>query len=62
MEIRKSDLESRFLDLHTLINFMEQFQNGVSGFKRFLEIMDEKPETDAEDAVELNARWRASTM
>ena len=39
--------------VNTLINFMEQFQNGVSGFKRFLEIMDEKPETDAEDAVEL---------
>ena len=25
---------------------MEQFQNGVSGFKRFCEIMDEEPETD----------------
>ena len=37
----------------TLINFMEQFQNGVSGFKRFLEIMDEKPEVDAPDAQEL---------
>ena len=39
--------------VNTLINFMEQFQNGVSGFKRFLEIMDEKPETDAEGAEEL---------
>ncbi|MBQ2876243.1 MAG: ABC transporter ATP-binding protein [Clostridia bacterium] len=37
----------------TLIGFMEQFQNGVSGFKRFCEIMDEPPETDAEDAVPL---------
>jgi len=37
----------------TLINFMEQYQNGVSGFKRFLEIMDEKPEQDAADAKEL---------
>ena len=37
----------------TLINFMEQFQNGVSGFKRFVEIMDEEPERDAEGAVEL---------
>ena len=37
----------------TLINFMEQFQNGVSGFRRFLEIMDEKPEVDAPDAQEL---------
>jgi len=39
--------------VNTLIGFMEQFQNGVSGFKRFVEIMDEKPETDAEDAREL---------
>jgi len=37
----------------TLISFMEQFQNGVSGFKRFVEIMDEKPETNAPDAEEL---------
>ena len=36
-----------------LIGFMEQFQNGVSGFSRFLEIMDEAPETDAPDAKEL---------
>ena len=37
----------------TLISFMEQFQNGVSGFKRFCEIMDEEPERDIEGAVEL---------
>ena len=37
----------------TLISFMEQFQNGVSGFKRFVEIMDETPECDAPDAVPL---------
>lgn len=37
----------------TLINFMEQYQNGVSGFKRFLEIMDEPIEEDAPDAKEL---------
>ncbi len=36
--------------VNTLISFMEQFQNGVSGFKRFLEIMDEEPENDAPDA------------
>ena len=36
-----------------LIGFMEQFQNGVSGFTRFLEIMDEEPERDAEDAEAL---------
>ena len=39
--------------VNTLINFMEQFQNGVSGFRRFLEIMDEEPEKDAPDAKEL---------
>ena len=37
----------------TLIGFVEQFQNGVSGFKRFVEIMDEEPEKDAPDAKEL---------
>ena len=40
--------------VNTLINFMEQYQNGVSGFKRFQEIMDEAPEADAPDAVELD--------
>ena len=39
--------------VNTLINFMEQYQNGVSGFKRFIEIMDEKPEPEAENAEEL---------
>ena len=40
--------------INMLIGFMEQFQNGVSGFKRFVEIMDEEPEHDAEGAVELS--------
>ncbi len=40
--------------VQTLIGFMEQFQNGASGFKRFMEIMDETPETDAPDAEELH--------
>lgn len=40
--------------VNTLINFMEQYQNGVSGFKRFQEIMDEQPETDAPDAKVLD--------
>lgn len=39
--------------VNTLISFMEQFQNGVSGFKRFLEIMDVEPEADSENATEL---------
>ena len=34
----------------TLINFMEQYQNGVTGFERFLEIMDADPEMDPENA------------
>ncbi len=36
----------------TLINFMEQFENGITGFERFCEMMDEKPETDRPDAVD----------
>ncbi len=36
----------------TLINFTEQYQNGVTGFARFLEIMDAEPEKDAENAVD----------
>ncbi|MBR3767765.1 MAG: ABC transporter ATP-binding protein [Clostridia bacterium] len=39
--------------VNTLIGFMEQFQNGVSGFKRFVEIMEEEPEKEADDAKEL---------
>ena len=40
--------------VNMLIGFMEQFQNGVSGFKRFVEIMDEEPETDRAGACELS--------
>ncbi len=36
----------------TLINFMEQFENGITGFERFCEMMDEKPETDFPDAAD----------
>ena len=39
--------------MNMLIGFMEQFQNGVSGFRRFVEIMDETPESDTEGATEL---------
>ena len=38
----------------TLIGFMEQFQNGVSGFKRFVDIMEEEPEADSENAQSLS--------
>lgn len=34
----------------TLINFMEQYQNGVTGFERFLEIMDQEAEKDQPNA------------
>ena len=34
----------------TLINFMEQYQSGVSGFKRYIELMDVEPEKDVPDA------------
>ena len=37
----------------TLINFMEQYQTGVTGFERFVEIMDQKPEEDAPGAVDI---------
>ncbi len=37
----------------TLINFMEQYQNGVTGFERFIEIMDETPEKDSPEAKDM---------
>lgn len=37
--------------LTTLINFVEQYQDGTTGFKRFLEIMDEKVEEEKVDAI-----------
>lgn len=37
-----------------LINFTEQFQRGLTGFERFLEVMNTKPDIeDKKDAVEL---------
>jgi len=38
----------------TLIQFMEQYQDGVTGFRRFLEVMDAEPERDRESARELS--------
>ena len=37
----------------TLINFMEQFENGITGFERFCEIMDAAPEKDSPDATDI---------
>ena len=40
--------------IRTLIDFTEQFQNGYTGFERFMEIMNIHPDiADAKDAVEL---------
>ncbi|MDY3237536.1 MAG: ABC transporter ATP-binding protein [Fusobacterium perfoetens] len=39
--------------LTKLIDFTEQYQNGITGFKRFLEIMDETPEKNPENPIEL---------
>lgn len=39
--------------INTLIRFMEQFQSGVAGFERFVEIMDMEPETDAPNAEQV---------
>ncbi len=39
--------------IRTLVSFTEQFQNGYSGFERFLEIMEIEPDIeDAPDAVD----------
>lgn len=37
----------------TLINFMESYQNGVTGFERFCEIMDIPAEAESPDAIEM---------
>lgn len=39
----------------TLTNFMEQFQDGVTGFRRFLEIMDQEPEKENDGARDVDA-------
>ena len=39
--------------VNTLISFVEQYQNGTTGFRRFLEIMDEEPEKDSPTAEPL---------
>ncbi len=39
--------------INTLIRFMESFQNGVTGFERFIEILDTPIEEDSPDAVDI---------
>lgn len=41
--------------LTTLINFVEQYQEGVTGFKRFTEILDAEEEKDAEVVLPIKA-------
>ena len=36
-----------------LINFVEQYQNGMTGFKRFIEIMNVEEEKEKDNAIEL---------
>ena len=40
--------------INTLIRFMEQFQNGVTGFERFVEILDTLPEEQSADALDVD--------
>jgi len=39
--------------IERLVGFVEQYQNGMTGFRRFCEIIDQKPEEDAPGAVPL---------
>ena len=41
--------------IRKIIGFVEQYQNGMTGFSRFVEIMEEAPEIDREDAVTLES-------
>ncbi|MGO0807290.1 hypothetical protein ACTPEF_25785, partial [Clostridioides difficile] len=36
-----------------LINFTEQYQNGMTGFKRFIEIMEQDHQKEAKNPIEL---------
>ncbi|MBS5987973.1 ATP-binding cassette domain-containing protein [Clostridium paraputrificum] len=43
-----------FMDpIKKLINFMEQFQSGMTGFQRYVEILSEDREKEKKDAIEL---------
>ena len=54
--MKVADLVTFLLYINKLINFTEQFQNGYSGYERFLEIMDVEPDiTDAKDAQHITS-------
>ncbi len=36
-----------------LVGFIEQYQNGMTGFKRFIDIIDEEPEVDSPNSLTL---------
>ena len=40
--------------IRKLINFTEQYQNGMTGFERFMEIINEETEKEAKNPIELN--------
>ncbi len=41
--------------IRSLINFTEQFQKGMTGFERFLEVLDTEPDiVDRKDAIKIN--------
>ncbi|MGB7604340.1 MAG: ABC transporter ATP-binding protein [Lutisporaceae bacterium] len=49
-------INTLLIPIRKLIDFTEQFQKGMTGFERFLEIMDTEPDIkDKEDSVELGA-------
>lgn len=42
--------------VRTIMNFMEQFERGITGIERFAEIMETEPQiTDKEDAVDISS-------
>ena len=46
-------VQTLLTSIRRIVEFMEQFQRGMTGIDRFLEIMDEKPDiTDAPDTVD----------
>ncbi|MEA4963128.1 ABC transporter ATP-binding protein [Lutispora sp.] len=60
--VKPTDLVAFLLYINTLlnpiralINFTEQFQKGMTGFERFLDILDTEPDIlDSEDSIEIN--------
>ncbi|WMJ23658.1 ABC transporter ATP-binding protein [Paludicola sp. MB14-C6] len=41
------------MPIRKIIGFIEQYQNGMSGFKRFIEILDSEPERETENAKDI---------